>query len=375
MSKLRQRTRHMLYAGLAGASAVGIVFAAYAAVSGIRHHAKENEIREEYRRQIAKLEQARLNEEKQMVPAWTLARDVAAGEAVTAKDLVRAKLPKGTAPANLLEGGSGDEIKIAKIELKKGTPLTEAMVYEGQPIQADLRNKEIQAVVLPSNLRERDVVDVRIQFPTGQDYIILSKKKIDKLLSPAMWIRLTEQEILALSSAMVDAYLHDAKLYAVTYVEPEMQERAIPTYPVNKEVMKLIASDPNIVNKAERKLSEAIRVSLEQDLEKAVQQRPNGSFAESEFAPSGLSGGMYSSGGSTASDVSGASNADGLWNDAAAAAANEHAGNPAPGTTGKITAPDPNQDSFSLGDVQENKLLEQSMNDRREGSAAPSDQP
>jgi len=377
MSKLRQRTRHMLYAGLAGAAAVGVLFGAYAVVSGMRHHAKENEIREEYRKQIVKLEQAKLDEEKQMVTAWTLARDVAAGETVTAKDLVRAKLPKGAAPANLLESGSDGGMMFAKIELKKGTPLTDAMVYENAPLQADLRNKEIQAIVLPSNLRERDVVDVRIQFSTGQDYIVLSKKKIEKLLSPAMWIQMTEQEILALSSAMVDAYLHDAKLYAVTYVEPEMQERAIPTYPVNKEVMKLIASDPNIVNKAERKLSEAVRVSLEKDLEKAATQRPNRSFAESDFAPSGLSGGLYSPGDSAfpSPDHSGSSSGNNPLDNGTTAAGNGGGALPATGTSSKLSDAGLSQDSFSLEDTQENKLLEQSLNDSPAEGAAASDHP
>ena len=58
-----------------------------------------------------------------------------------------------------------------------------------------------------------------------------------------------------LSSALVDAYLHDATLYALTYVEPELQERAIPNYPPNAEVTKLIASNPNIVKKAEKQWS------------------------------------------------------------------------------------------------------------------------
>ena len=60
-----------------------------------------------------------------------------------------------------------------------------------------------------------------VQFPSGQDYIILSKKKIDRLQYPAFWTTLSEQEILLLSSALVDAYLHNATLYALTYVEPE----------------------------------------------------------------------------------------------------------------------------------------------------------
>lgn len=34
---------------------------------------------------------------------------------------------------------------------------------------------------------------------------------------------MTEEEILSLSSAIVDAYLHKASIYALTYVEPQFQ--------------------------------------------------------------------------------------------------------------------------------------------------------
>lgn len=126
----------------------------------------------------------------------------------------------------------------------------------------------MKAVYLPSDLRKGDVIDVRIQFPTGQDYILLSKKNIDRLQNPAFWTTLSEQEILLLSSALVDAYLHEATIYALTYVEPQLQEKAILTYPPNAEVTKLIASNPNIVKTAEKQLELTLRSTLEDDLSK-----------------------------------------------------------------------------------------------------------
>ncbi|MCJ8012538.1 SAF domain-containing protein [Paenibacillus sp. KQZ6P-2] len=360
MSKLRQRTRHMLYAGLTGAAAVGVIFASYAVVSSMQHHTKENKIRQDYREQIARLEQARLDEEKKMASSWVLSRDIAAGEVITPKDLVQVKLPPGAAPVNLIQSSDGSEAKIAKIELKKGTALTDAMIYYREPLLDDLRNRELKVVTLPSNLREHDVIDIRVQFPTGQDYIIVSKKKIDKLLTPSMWITMTEQEILSFSSAMVDAYLHDAKLYAVTYVEPEMQDRAIPTYPVNKEVLKLINSDPNIIKKAEQKLSETLRASLEKDLVKAAgEEKTNQNFAVSEFVPTYKSG-SSSTGSSTDFDDSGFRIEDLSTGD-------ESRGNETvvPGEKSNPAPANTKQDAYSLGGVQDNKLLEQSKNENQ----------
>lgn len=372
MSKLRQRTKQMLYAGLAGAAAMGVIFAGYAVFSSVQHHARENRIKQEYEQQITRLEQARLDEEKKMASSWVLARDVHAGEVISEKDLVQVKLPQGAAPVNLVQSSDASGMKIAKIELKKGTALTDAMIYEQEPLLADLRNRELEAIALPSNLREHDVVDVRLQFPTGQDYIVLSKKKIDKLISPAMWITMTEQEILSLSSAMVDAYLHDAKLYAVTYVEPEMQDKAISTYPVNKEVLKLIDSDPNIVKKAEQKLSEAVRISLEKDLTAASgSEKTSQSFADSEFAPT------YRSGGTNPGHSSESTNSGFTFEDLKQEGGPTVSGNE---TEVKVEMENPvsatsDKDAFSSGEVQGNKLLEQSMNENQTEREAPSTQP
>jgi hypothetical protein len=79
-------------------------------------------------------------------------------------------------------------------------------------------------------------------------------------------VHLNELEILSLSSAIVDAYMNKASIYAITYVEPQLQSKAIPTYPTNKAVLELIKNDPNIVGRAEEKLNKAARETLEQTL-------------------------------------------------------------------------------------------------------------
>ncbi|MBB3127898.1 hypothetical protein FHS19_002552 [Paenibacillus rhizosphaerae] len=332
MSKLRQRTKHLIYAGLTGASAMGLLFAGYAVWNAMEHNEREGAIKRHYQRQIADLEQAQLQSQKSMASGWTLSRDVAPGETIKQGDLIQIKLPLEAAPGNLIANKDEAAGRSAKIELGKGTPLTEAMLYEGQPTAPDLRNREMKAVSLPSNLKQGDTVDVRIQFPSGQDYIVLSKKKIDKLASPTMWIKMNEQEILSLSSAMVDAYLHDAALYALTYVEPEMQSKAVPTYPVNKAVMKLIASDPNIVNKAEQTLAEAVRTALESDLASPdAQASGNGLFSASEY-----SSGYGEAAGSSASTPS-TFQPDGS------------------------TPAGKSEDTFTLDQPQQNKLLEQAV--------------
>ncbi|MCX7920452.1 MAG: hypothetical protein N3B21_00295 [Clostridia bacterium] len=97
----------------------------------------------------------------------------------------------------------------------------------------------------------------------------MSKKKIRNinLAENTIWCWLNEKEMLTVSSAIVDAYLHKGtKLYTVTYIEPNAQKDSIPTYPSNLDVQRLIESDPNIVNKAKDYLAAQLRPGLDQRL-------------------------------------------------------------------------------------------------------------
>ncbi|OMF15320.1 flagellar biosynthesis protein FlgA [Paenibacillus amylolyticus] len=266
MSKLRKQSRQLIYAGLIGAGAVGLVFGGYVIYNvktmGDVRSAVEARYLSAYEEKEAELKQ-QWNSGAQ---GWVTIRDIEAGEPILPEDLKLVAVPDVQAPRNLWSSTKQMEGQVAKIELKKGTAITTEMVYEDTPAPPDLRNRELQVVLLPSSLVKGDIIDVRIQFPTGQDYVLLSKKKVERLNAATLWITMTEEEILSLSSAIVDAYLHKASIYALTYVEPQFQTPAIATYPANSEVLKLLESDPNIVRRAEQELSRQVRSSLESSL-------------------------------------------------------------------------------------------------------------
>ncbi|CAM2783590.1 SAF domain-containing protein [Paenibacillus sediminis] len=267
MSKIRQRTKHLIYAGLIGAAIVALFFAGYIIYSLMHAHNIKESIRQQYEGEIEAMKQAEEQQRQSLVDVWVPVRNMNSGEYIKQSDLQAIQLPRASVPDNRVLKREDLVGKVLKIELHKQTLITKSMIFAEEPTPADLRNRELSSIGLPSDLKNNDVIDIRIQFPTGQDYIVLSKKKIDKLASPTMWIQMNETEILLLSSALVDAYLHKATLYALTYVEPQMQDEAIPTYPANEEVQRLLNSDPNIVKKAEQYLSKQIREQLEDDLE------------------------------------------------------------------------------------------------------------
>lgn len=147
---------------------------------------------------------------------------------------------------------------VAKVGLKANTVITSSLIARSDEINTDdIREQEYNMLSLPTDLMDGDYVDVRFMLPNGQNFIVLSKKKVtipfvgSKYAADTVKFNLSEDEILSMSSAIVEAYRMDAStLYVTKYAEAGLQEAATPTYPVNAEVAKLIESDSNIVEKA-----------------------------------------------------------------------------------------------------------------------------
>ena len=148
-----------------------------------------------------------------------------------------------------LENATGYTSCNSKIDLKAGTIIGAAMVNKGEELSNDTRLVEYNMITLPTTLAKGDFIDIRFTMPSGQDYIVVSKKEIVDLKGNTISLYLNEGEILTLGCAIVESYIMSASnIYAIQYIEPGMQEKAIPTYPVNAEVFSLITSNSNIEN-------------------------------------------------------------------------------------------------------------------------------
>lgn len=173
---------------------------------------------------------------------------------------------------------------IAKIDMDKNTVVTYDMLAEGSLLTADVRRQEYNAVVLPTDLTTGDYVDIRLQVPSGQDYIVVSKKTVEFPVIEGMesentiWMNLSEDEILTMSCAIVEAYrINGSKLYATKYTDPGMQDAATPTYPVNAETYALIKADPNVVDVAEAELEARYNVEIRNNYINSELEKPENS--------------------------------------------------------------------------------------------------
>ena len=175
---------------------------------------------------------------------------------------------------------------VAKVTMNKNTVVTPSLVVQSDEVVTDdVRQQEYNMVVLPVDLMTDDYIDIRLMTPSGQDFIVVSKAKVDiptnvdgSYITDTVRVNLREDEILSMSSAIVEAYgLLGSKLYATKYVEAGMQEPSLPTYTPNAAVTAQIQSNPNIVSVASEELASRYSESAKKNRNDYLQSLINSS--------------------------------------------------------------------------------------------------
>lgn len=215
--------------------------------------------------QLTKIQEEKQKLESQFVNVYVLNSDVKSGATVDSSYLTPVKALKTAIPTGTVDAATigGATQVTAKIDLSKGSVITQSMVnIDTDQIRNDIRSQEYNSIILPVDLQAGEYIDVRLTLPNGQDYIVVSKKVVEipeyngTLATDTIKIKLSEEETLLLSNAIVESYkIKGSKLYANKYVEAGIQQAATPTYVPSGEVASLISKDPNIVDKAKQELA------------------------------------------------------------------------------------------------------------------------
>lgn len=199
-----------------------------------------------------------LKKEQESIPyvkAAVLMKDKKSGEEITAADCKTLEVPSNVVPSNYItvnsllanttESETADDTKkiIAKVDLTANTALTGSTVQlKSEATTKDVRLQEYNMLSLQSKIAVGNYIDVRLTLPNGQDYIVVSKKKVEDTNENSIWLNMTEEETLVMSNAIIEHYIvTGSKLYATIYVEPGMQDEMIPTYSPNSEVRNLLS--------------------------------------------------------------------------------------------------------------------------------------
>lgn len=254
MKKLTRSQKQYILVTLISIGVIGIGFV-------IAYMLTVKQLETKYKGKIVYLE-TEMKENKRSV--YTARDTIKAGELLEAGRVVLTEIYTSQPEGNFIN--KEDFGKLAVIDIEKSQPLLKNMLTPD--LELGLREQEFSLFKLNTNLSEHDFVDIRIRYANGEDYIVLSKKALKgiNLEENDCFLWLNEEEILNISAAMVDAYIHDdTTIYTTKYVESGQKE-SIPTYQPNESVMLLIANDPNIIEEARNELDLRARNELEERL-------------------------------------------------------------------------------------------------------------
>lgn len=160
-----------------------------------------------------------------------------------------------------------------RISAEAGTMVSEGLLAEETLPEEDQRRLELNYIRIPELLNQGELIDIRVHFENGEDYIVTGKKKVLTLqredgygTKGLIEIQVSEEEILKLASVKADYdWYENTLVYAVIYAD-EGQVEARDTYPVNLDVYTLSRWDPNVVKRVMTAENQEKRKILEENL-------------------------------------------------------------------------------------------------------------
>ena len=214
------------------------------------------------------IELAKVNEalESNMRTAYIAIQDISPGEIITEDKVVVRSVYAGQPQECFMT--QADIGKTALIPIQAETFVLSAALSE-QEVDPELREVEYDVININTNVVDKDTVDVRVMYPNGENYIVLSKKIIRNYTPefPNCFFWMDAEEILRMSAAIVDAALYPGTvLYTTKYVEPAIQEGSKVTYTPSLSTLSLIENDPNIVERSSQQIAKDVRKALENRL-------------------------------------------------------------------------------------------------------------
>ena len=212
-----------------------------------------------------------LDGEKEQHILYTLKADMKKGDKVSDEDLEH----------HVISVDREDNIKFPdkqdilgkeiKIDVSKGALIDKDIILTDEKADDSLRLQMYSGIELNPEVLEGSIVDIRIHFADGEDYVVASYKRVEKRGEDSIFVFVDEEEILRLSSAETDRNMYaGTKLYAITYVH-DYQQPARPDYPVNGYVSELYDWTPNILKSVFTEDMLERRQLLEENLRQLVQ--------------------------------------------------------------------------------------------------------
>lgn len=207
-----------------------------------------------------------LQQDQETVYATT--EDVKAGQVIEMDKITTVSIPQESVPENAITKESQLEGKRFKISLKANSYLTKNMLLSHK-LNNNQRELDIVLSEIPIGLEVGDYVDIRVTFPEGQNYTVMSHKQVTGINGNTLKIVVIEQDFYRYESVKTDMSLYaSTRLYATKYLEPGIQKQTKVYYPPRFNIAKQSLRDPNMHEKNFKKLLKS-RKELEEQLASA----------------------------------------------------------------------------------------------------------
>lgn len=228
-----------------------------------------NQIKDEYE---AKLKLAYDEMEINQRNIFVATVDIIAGDKITSDNIVEKRVyaSQPTETYYMLEEEEGN---LALVDIPKDTQITKTMTTKNQ-VSSEIREVQYDVINLSNNVYNNDTIDVRLSYPNGESYVVLSKKDIKGIVAevPTCFFWLNEEEIHRMSAAIVDAGLYPgSKLTTTKYIEANIQDESVVTYTPSIAILTLLESDPNILERCSQELNKEVRKALENRLASSME--------------------------------------------------------------------------------------------------------
>ena len=142
-------------------------------------------------------------------------QDIGKGEAVTEEMLASMKV--FSSQDSSLYFSEEDFGKEALNDIQAGSFVDKIMVNQSGPVDW-LREVCFDGVLVSENTKNNDVVDIRIRYSNGEDYVVLSGKQIrlNEGDYRHCYLRVGEEELLLMAAALVDAECFEGAILYTT---------------------------------------------------------------------------------------------------------------------------------------------------------------
>lgn len=200
------------------------------------------------------------------VTCYTVKTTVKPGDKITPDNVEAITYPSSYVTDQMVTDPSEIYGKLFKITLAHGTPITKNMTMVDE-IRADTRDYDIIVDTWPVGLEPGDYIDINIQMPYGDRYIVVPYKRVYEVNENTLKVYLTAAELDTYIGAYIDHALNEqygSQIFATRYVEPGLQDEAVAYYAVPSNIATLMQKNPNIVDKEELSKANQWRSSIEE---------------------------------------------------------------------------------------------------------------